>query len=514
MKKNIIYILIAIGLGSSCSSTRNPGSKAKDQIDVTFVQVNDVYEIAPLEGGLSGGFARVASLKKQYQVKNPNTYLVMAGDFVSPSVYNSLQYEGKRIRGRQMIETMNAAGTDFAIFGNHEFDITESELQSRLNESTFKWIASNTFHKKGNVTLAFEKTSGSGTGPIPETYILNVRDADGTIAKIGFIGITIPFNKAPYVIYTDPLATAVKLYDRIKDSCDVVIAITHQLIKDDILLAQRLPKLAMIIGGHEHDQQYRKEGNVIIAKALANAKSAYIYHLKINTLTHNFKVQTELRTIDATLPFDPVTEAVVKKWSDIAERNYASIGFDAKKIIRTKGEPLDGRESEIRIHPTNLSRIIISGMEAAAPQSDIAIVNSGSIRVDDILQLPISQYDILRSLPFGGSMVEVEMKGTLLIRILEAGRKNIGIGGFLHYSPTLSFNSTQNSWIFKDKPVDPVKNFRVAMTDFLLTGGEANMEFLKKENPEIIKVYPVETALSDPRSDIRLAIIEYMENQK
>ena len=89
---------------ASCSSTKKTTSKDDGKIEVTFVQINDVYEIAPLSGGKEGGMARVATLKKKYQQKNPNTFLVMAGDFVSPSVYNSLQYEGKAIRGKQMIE--------------------------------------------------------------------------------------------------------------------------------------------------------------------------------------------------------------------------------------------------------------------------------------------------------------------------------------------------------------------------------------------------------------------------
>jgi 2',3'-cyclic-nucleotide 2'-phosphodiesterase (5'-nucleotidase family) len=67
-------------------------------------------------------------------------------------VYNSLQFNGKAIRGRQMVEALNAAGLDFAIFGNHEFDIREAELQERLNESHFQWISTNSFHKKGTGT--------------------------------------------------------------------------------------------------------------------------------------------------------------------------------------------------------------------------------------------------------------------------------------------------------------------------------------------------------------------------
>jgi 5'-nucleotidase len=148
--------------------------------------VNDVYEIAPIAGGKEGGMARVATLKKQYQKQNPNTFLVMAGDFVSPSVYNSLQYEGKRIRGKQMIDAMNAAGMDLVVFGNHEFDINENELQERINESGFQWVASNTFHKRKDGVHPFGKNNNTGMPPFPKTFIMNVKDKDGTTAKDRF----------------------------------------------------------------------------------------------------------------------------------------------------------------------------------------------------------------------------------------------------------------------------------------------------------------------------------------
>ncbi len=59
-------------------------------------------------------------------------------------------------------------------------------------------------------------------------------------------------------------------------------------------------------------------------------------------------------------------------------------------------------------------------------------------------------------------------------------------------------------------PVDAQKVYRVALSDFLLTGGEANMGFLTKDNKEIEKVFPPATGTNDPRSDIRLAIIQYL----
>ena len=514
MTKSILHLFIIVCLSvASCTSTRNASSPGKEngKIDIVFVQVNDVYEIAALEGGKTGGMARVATLKKQWQAKNPNTFMIMAGDFLSPSVYNSLKYEGKRIRGKQMVEAMNAAGMDIAIFGNHEFDINENELQERINESRFQWVSSNSFHKKGNDVSAFVKTTSMGSQSLPETYIMPVTDADGTTAKVGFIGLTLPFNKAAYVSYNDPFTVAEKLYNRLKDSCDAVVAITHQSMDDDILLAQKLPGLTAIIGGHEHDMRFQKVGNVYITKAHANARSAYIVRLRINKRKHSVKIKPELRMIDASLAMDPLTDSVVKKWMAIGDKNYASLGFDAKKVVLQTGESLDGREEAIRTKPTNFTRMIIAAMEEAAPAADVVLLNAGSIRVDDMLPMPVTEYDIIRSLPFGGGIAEVDMKGSLLIQTLEAGRKNVGIGGLLHYSAGLVYNPANNAWSLKNVPLEPEKTYHVALPDFLMTGGEANMDFLTTKNPGVVKVYPTITNVADSRSDIRLAIVRYMQ---
>jgi len=512
MKTLLLRLCLPVCIfAASCSSPRKIATTDNGKIAVTFLQVNDVYEIAPIEAGKTGGMARVATIKKELLAANPNSILIMAGDFLSPSVFNSLSYEGKRIRGRQMVETMDAAGMDIAVFGNHEFDISETELQNRINESQFRWIASNSFHQTTTGSVPFAKTNTAGSVAFPETYIWTVRDADGTVAKIGFIGINIPFNKAPYVSYTDPLLTAEKLYNQLKDSCDAVVAITHQLMQDDILLAQKVPGLAVILGGHEHDMRYQKVGNVIITKAHANARSAYIVQLQLDKRKAQKKVIATLKNIDASVKPDSATDVVVKKWSDIAEKNYASIGFDAKKIVLPTGENLEARETFIRSRPTNFSKLIVNAMEQAAPTADVVIINAGSIRLDDILQPPVTQYDIIRSLPFGGGIVEVDMKGSLLKEVLEAGRKNVGIGGFLHYSSAVFYDAVNQQWTYKKMPVGNDTIYKVALTDFLLTGGEANMNFLTKTNAGVVKVYPAVSSLSDARSDIRLAIINYME---
>ena len=500
-------VVTALLFITSCNTAKQAASGDNGRIDITLVQINDVYEIAPLDGGKTGGMARVATLKKEQQSKNPNTLLVIAGDFLSPSVYNSLKFEGNRIRGKQMVDAMNAAGVDMAVFGNHEFDIPEADVQSRINESAFQWVSSNTFNKKGNDVVPFVKNGV----PFPETYIRTFTDADGTTARIGFIGLTLPFNKAPFVTYTDVFTAAQNYYDQLKDSCDAVVAITHQAMDDDIKLARQIPGLALIIGGHEHERHYAKIGNVYITKADANAKSAYIIKLNLNKKEHALKIKADIIDVNETIAIDAATDVVVQKWTGIANKSYASLGFDATKVCMQNGEPLDGREAYIRTQQTNFTKLIVSSIEKASPAADVAIVNSGSIRVDDIVQMPVTQYDVIRSLPFGGSILEVDMKGSLLIKVLNAGKKNVGSGGFLQYSTALTSDVNTGAWSLKNIPVDAAKTYKIAITDFLMTGGEANLDFLTKDNPDIVKVYPVFTDLNDSRSDVRRAIIRYME---
>lgn len=497
---------------SACKTTQ-PGGSANDdhKLTMNFLQINDVYEIAPLSGGREGGMARVATLKKQYSQQNSNTFLVIAGDFLSPSVYNSLQYEGKAVRGRQMVDALNTAGLDIAMFGNHEFDIKEVELQDRINESRFQWISTNSFHKTGNGISPFVKT---GAGAFPQMKIMDLTDADGTKARIGFLAVTLPFNKADYVSYTDPLQAAKEAYNKLKDSVDAVVAITHQSMEEDERLAKELPGLAAIIGGHEHDGRFAKIGRIPITKALANAKNAYVVTLQVNTKKKKHNVKTSLVPLNETMPLDSATNEVVQKWNRIAEENYSSLGFDVKAIVINKGEPLEGRETEVRSRATNLTRIIVAAMKDAAPQADIVVLNGGSIRVDDVVQLPVSQYDILRSLPFGGAISEADLKGSLVIRMLEAGRANKGIGGFLHYTENLQYDQNTGAWLLNGKAIDAAKTYHVAMPEFLFSGKEANMDFLHSKNPDVVKVYPAASGKTDPRTDVRLAVVQYLQKNR
>ena len=174
MKNLLLSLSLAIAL--ICVSCTENQEKT---ITVTLIQLNDVYEIAPVNQGKEGGFARLAYLIDSIKLENPNTLVLHAGDFLSPSVIGNLKDDkGSKIKGRQMIEVMNASGIDYVTFGNHEFDIKEKELLARIEESTFKWISSNVYHKIDSSLLLFK--------PKKNFFKLNPKNLE-TITRVFFM---------------------------------------------------------------------------------------------------------------------------------------------------------------------------------------------------------------------------------------------------------------------------------------------------------------------------------------
>ena len=54
------------------------------------------------------------TIKQETLKENPNTFMTLGGDTVSPSV------ETRTFRGKQMIEAWNQIGLDYSVLGNHE----------------------------------------------------------------------------------------------------------------------------------------------------------------------------------------------------------------------------------------------------------------------------------------------------------------------------------------------------------------------------------------------------------
>ena len=519
MKHYILHIFAFLTLLTSCSlfkkttSSSNKRLTNDNQLDFTILQLNDVYEIAPIENGKAGGLARVATIRKQLLQENKNTITVLSGDFVNPSIIGTLKFEGKGIKGRQMIETMNALGVDYVTFGNHEFDLDLPDLQNRLNESNFTWINNNAFLKQGDSISHFYKIKAGYKEDCPETLTLNLTDVDGTQLKLGIFGVVLDANKKDYIQYKDAYNSAKTAVDLLStQAADVTIGVTHLNFKQDLEIARQNPTVALILGGHEHSNMKLKEGNVIITKADANAKTVYVHKFHYDKSTKYLQLDSKLVPINDQIQEDSAVAVIVKKWTDIAETNFMANGIDPRGVVTDLKEPLDARDEISRNQQCPIGAVVANAMIAAAKQKpDCAFFNGGSLRLDDVLRGKITQSDIVRLMPFGGSVFEMDILGSELQKVLSTGPAGKGSGMYLQWVG-IQYNESTKSFQINNSPLDPAKQYHIATNDYLFSGKANGLDFFKPGNPNITNISkPNPTDTNDIRNDIRKTTIEYLK---
>jgi len=200
-----------------------------------------------------------------------------------------------------------------------------------------------------------------------------------------------------------------------------------------------------------------------------------VHKLSYDTATDKLSMSSELVKIDGTIPEDPATARVIDTWYDKA---VANMGIDPSKVVVNPAEDLDGTSTAIRSGQTNLSLLLAEGM-ATVSQNKTVIYNSGTIRVDDVLPkgIPITEYDLRRILPFGGTFNLVEIRGDILQKTLDQGMANVSSGGYLQWVNIA--RQTDGAWQVDGAPLDPQKSYPVTLADFLLTGKEEGLGYLK-----------------------------------
>jgi len=279
----------------------------------------------------------------------------------------------------------------------------------------------------------------------------------------------------------DPVGEAVRAAELLRDSAEIVIAITHLPFAQDIQIAESAP-VDLIVGGHDHEnlQLRRGPGFTTIAKADANARSVFVHDLRWNAETRTLHTSSTLVPVTAAIPADSATASVAEHWVQRAYDGFRQAGFEPETVVADVAISLDGLESSVLNDTTALSTLISRSMLAEAG-AEAAFYNAGSIRIDDVLQPgPVTQYDVIRVLPFGGPILEVEMSGALLRRALDQGDRNRGTGGFLQSANVA--RDPGGGWIVAGAPLDEGRSYRVAVSDFLVSGREQGFEWLTRDN--------------------------------
>ncbi len=451
----ILFLIFLLSIGIFAQE-KNPNAPIK----VTFLHVNDVYQFTPVDGGKSGGLARLLTLKKQALKENPNTIFTLGGDTLSPSV------ETRTYKGSQMIDAWNAIGLDYAVFGNHEFDLKMPDLLKRLAESKFTWLGANVVYADSGKIFA-------------DTPPFIIREFNGV--KVAMFGLLLPEAKETSSMddslkITDYCLTANLIVSRLRavEKVDAVVALTHLFMAQDKKLAE-CADIDLILGGHEHTLLQSSSNGTPIFKMTADARELGKFTLNFDRTTKKLiSMDWEIIPVTDEIPEAPEFAPVVAKYKDLLQELAEPVGRTA--VL------LDAGSESNRTKETNIGNFIADAFRQAT-DADIGFVNGGSIRAD-ITYNPgiLTKRAVLSILPFNNAIVKVELTGKTLREILEHGvarsAEDNEPGRFPQVSGlTFKFDASRpvgnrvTEILVGGKPLDDNKKYTLATSDFLVSNG-------------------------------------------
>ncbi|MBI2429859.1 MAG: bifunctional metallophosphatase/5'-nucleotidase [Ignavibacteriales bacterium] len=344
---------------------------------------------------LVGGSATLASYLKKYHSGDTATLLLNAGDDFQGSPISTIT------KGSSQIQLLNLLKPHAMTLGNHEFDYGRNSLTEILRSATFPVVSANLFDHGSNSTYV-------------KRYIIQ---QIGSI-KVGIIGLmttelsTLSIPKNVERLEVRSLSSTVNdLIPEIKkNGADIIVALTHQGVTDDSLLATQCPDLDVIVGGHTHTPLFRPKivKGILIVQAGSRGrwlgKIDLVIDSRKDTVIQSTAELIECRTAD--IAPDPIVESKVNELEKLADKSLNEVIAEATVDLKRGGN------SE-----SNIGNWISDVMRAYA-KTDIAFQNSGGIR-KDILAGNVTVRDFWEISPFGNTLVTFSVDGKTVRSMIE-----------------------------------------------------------------------------------------------
>lgn len=390
-------------------------------------------------------FANLATLVEQYRaVDSVNLLLVDAGDRWTGNPYVDLAEP----RCRPIIELMNELGYDLGTMGNHEFDHGVGLLAARMGEAQFeKTLANIDVHESGLSDM------------LPYTF----RTLAGV--KIGFMGLVTTavdghpegklenFGGATFTDATECSAALASL----RDSCDLLIALSHIGYEADSVLALTQHQYDLIIGGHSHT--VLSNGGVKVGNTLITQTGKGLKYAGVTTITTQggkiLGIENQLVLLDTIAPSPRFAQMVAGyKNNPVLEEQVGltSVGMNKIALLNM------------------MSDIMLEGTRA-----EIALFNLGSVRLDSLPRGEITVADVYAIEPFGNSpyivkMTLEEIKTMILNKFngsdKESHKMDIYPAG-VSYQIVTDAQGKGTDVFFKPFVAPSQKEFSVAMSDYM-----------------------------------------------
>lgn len=433
------------------------GVARAEQVRLTFLHVNDIYEYKPVEG--RGGLAELLTVLERERGRNPNPVFTFGGDLLSPSIASNLT------KGAHMTAFFNVLAPAAAVAGNHEFDFGTANFVARIKESTFPWLAANLAGVEGIRPAVITEVGG---------------------VKIGLFGLltsaTARMSTAEGASFSDERAAAEAAVQRLRaEGAEVVVALTHLDFEDDRKLAGAVKGIDLILGGHDHDPMSILESGPLVLKAGHDAHWLGMAELVVDRPDAGRTGPTTVRT--AGWRFLPVAdETPAPALARLVADTDSLMGEALDAPLAVCDTPMDSRTNVVRGEEAALGNLVADALRAHF-NADIALVNGGGLRGGR--QYPaghtLTRRDLLTEMPFGNTTVLLELSGADLLKVLEyslsaverrAGRFPQVSGLAVTYDGTRPAGGRIVKALVGGKAIEPKRLYRLATIDYLAQGGD------------------------------------------
>ena len=478
--------------------------------------VNDV-------GGLAAQSTLINIVRAEVEKLGGFALLLSAGDV------NTGTPESDMLDAEPEFKIMNLLGYDAMVLGNHEFDNPREVLMKQKVWAEFPFLSANVVNKDTGKNLV-------------DPYI--IKEFAGL--KVAIFGLTT--EEAPILVlpgnvedleFKSPIATGKDIVRELRKEADVVIALTHLGFYEesgavckaagDFQLAGKVSGIDIIVGGHSHAEVKNPKviGNTLIVQA--GEWSKYVGRLDLTIDSDADKIT------EYSYQLIPVNTKIQVGYNDKKYYMYTDKGYVEDKEVLEAIEPytekvdkvlfqpvgealvkLDGDRNLVRFQETNFANLVTDSMRTKT-RAEIAFLNAGGIRAD-IAPGAITYRDILKTQPFGSTLVLMNMTGRQIMDVLDyAATVSPGHGAFLHVSGIKWTNNKGRAECItvRGDPLDLAKTYRVVTNSFMASGGDGYAMF--KPIPQLdtgfvdadcLREYITRAGKVEPKVESRLTIIK------
>lgn len=457
---------------------------------------------------------KIKTVIDKYQGKKSDGLVIHAGDFGMGS-------EGL---GKQ-VELLNKLGVNLTTLGNHEFYSGSETLALELGKSEFQTVISNLEVPKTNpVSNLFDK------GKLVKSTIKEINGK-----KYAFIGaVTAGINNEAYNKFTQGMKATMPLEairSEVKSleaqGINRIILVSHLGYNYDKDVAQKVPGIDVIVGGHSHIALPGIENGVNLFNSAGRNEPVLILHagaygeaVGVSHLIFNEKGILQVKPQKAHIKIKSL--ARILDWLTSSNKIKQSTNFlvevagykdnkDIAKIVKT--------EKAHMVKITDLKESLNGDWPAAGPSevgcltadairdltgAQVAIIQPGAIR-HSIPAGELYEEDIKNQiLPYTTPIIKVKLTGKDLLKTLNVGAKCAGkaqkpgliqVSG-LKYKVDMDRNiNARVSQVLINtgtvyEPIDLNKEYTVAYDMFLLDGGD---QIAPLKNGKLVESYLSDT---------------------